>query len=147
MGSTCLLLVVCVLAAFLVGAAVDRVGCAIRARRFRGRPVLGPGEWIDTHFPQAVGFRPDIVELLDAIGKRLGVEWGALRPDDPIDVLWLPSFADPGVDDSEAVHVIEDLWAKQRSITLPDRSDVRTIRDYVDSTLQALRAQCAPPRS
>ena len=56
-----------------------------RRQRLSQREALPEEEWLNRYMPADLEHREDLAEVLEALGRHVGVPWTSLRPDDSFD--------------------------------------------------------------
>jgi hypothetical protein len=113
-------------AAFLVPAIIAvfvrvRIASAERRRRFAERELVSGDEWFARYFPDAKAGAPALIEILEKLGKDIGIEWGRLRPEDMFSgTLGLKEGAPGRGEEFDEFFWVLEQWAQKHGIQPQD---------------------------
>ena len=105
-----------------------------RKERFAERDVLAAEQWFRTFFPTLTQSQPILAELLNELGKEIGIEWTRFRPEDTFSESFLfkkPRYGDH--DELDGFFCAQGEWITKHNIDPNDvpEPEVDRLDEYV----------------
>jgi hypothetical protein len=114
-----------------------------RKRRFEERQCVTSDAWFAAFAPEVVDGREALAELLESLGREIGVDWTRFRPDDRFQGTLRLSLSPSWYEDLAEFEYALEQWAKRHRVPVEGLA----LPDELGSFLYVLAARLPRERS